>query len=118
MTKKQFIAYVEQDQEGCGYNIDCAKTLWKFKASTLSGAIEEAREKVVGTWDNEYQYFYDGSWEEDTIDKLTVFEVSHSEQAPLKMWYEEASKYKAEMLKKVKDEKELRQYEKLKKKYG
>lgn len=110
-----FIAHAVQEDEGCGYTISCGEALWILDATIKEEAIKELKRIVLGKWDNDEQDFDDQC---ETLEKLTLFEVSEKESMPIDTWYQEAEDFK--QLQKCLDnaEKDKAEYERLKAKFG
>lgn len=111
-----FVAYVNETDNGCDYTIACGKVLWELKANTREGALEELKERVLGTF-----YPDDGFWENAEVESdpvsILLLEISGAESVPVSEWYAQAKQMTAEARQRNKEEAERRQYEELKKKF-
>ena len=122
-----FIAYVVQKDKGCGYTIACGEALWRLDASTKTEAIEELKRKVLGEYlkvrrdyeeyPDEYDDWDPGYWDETSLGKLILFEVSDEDKIDISQWYRDA----AAEVEKIKHEEakvaEREEYERLRKKF-
>ena len=112
-----FIAHLIQAGEGCDYTIACGESLIKLKAKTEEGAIQELKNKIIGTWDQEEGDYEEGYHDDSELEKVTLYEVSNEITIPVEEWYEEAEKYKKEAEDKMENEAEKAEYERLKAKF-
>ena len=108
----RFIAYLEQEGEGCDYTIGCGVCLIEVGGDTHEEAVAELRQMV----------FEDGSGfgpdSENRLKCITLYEVADTDGIPIEEWY---AKYEAEQ-KRIAFEQasaaERAQYERLRQKYG
>jgi hypothetical protein len=113
-----FIAYVIQEAEGCDYSITCGKILWNLEATTKEDALKELKERIIGKFDESEGYFDLGYWEEHEIKRITLFEVKESTEIKTRQWYDEANEISKDWHSKIKENKELAEYKRLKDKFG
>lgn len=125
---KYLVLYTGYGQ-GCDYTIDCNKT-WSFiEAESMQDAIKELMGDNPEDWtDNEFDTFDYGyaEWlrcgtkDERSYSKIEIFEISNSfDLTPICYEYRSALKAREDVAKKKRsEEKERKEYERLKKKFG
>ena len=108
-----FIAHVKECGEGCDYTIGCGHRLITLQATTKEEAIIELKNSIMGEDDDdEYGlYCYD-------LEKITLYEVKEVTSMPIAEWYIDKKNAEEEELANQKEQEELKELERLQKKYG
>lgn len=112
-----YIAHLEQGG-GCDYTIGCGHKVVKLKATTPAEALAEVKRLVIGKYLPEDNCFEDGYWDERELQGVTLYEVSTVVKLPLKEWYQDAQNTLAGGKLKKKEEAELKEFERLQKKFA
>ena len=114
----RYIAHVVQEGESCDYMISCGETVWELEAENENAALIELKQRIIGVWDAAFNVYEDGYWNEDELERVTLFEVNKEISLPIKEWYRAARKYeKNQIAAKTQEDKERKEYERLKAKF-
>lgn len=114
-----FVLYLKQKGEGCDYTIGCGSQLIELpEAKTFEEALIIAGDIVTGKFiiDEEGGYFEDGYWDESEISYIRIFDDACG-KIDTKRWYDKAKKIESNHNQKIKNDKEYKQYLKLKNKF-
>lgn len=104
----KFICFIKQDGEGCDYTIGCGLNLLQLKSTNMDDAIQEMKDIIK----EEYNHY------ESKLGFCTVYEVSETHKLNVKGYYNQLESEKFELKKKLQEEKERQEFERLKKKFG
>lgn len=84
-----FIAYLEQEETGCDYTIDCGKELVRVGGSTFDEAAENLKNTILGEWDGRG---YNGPYytTQFRLARVTLYEVNSFAEMPVAALYQYA----------------------------
>ena len=119
-----YIGYVNETDRGCDYTIACGKKLLILESETYEGAVQELKEFVLGTFDPNDRADCGGwsRWSMSTYRfvSVTLYEVSpsHVFEMPINQWYDVAQQMAETAKRKLAEDDERKEFERLKTKFG
>jgi len=113
----EFLAWLQQNDDGCDYSIACGERVERITASSRDEAVEKLKRLIIGEWSNEILDFEDG-YRPGVIKLVALYQVGYEEIALISEWYEEAAERKEEARKDADRVKKRKEYERLKKEFA
>lgn len=111
-----YIAYVQQRDQGCDYTIGCGVMLWELEATNYENAMAELFDKILTPEEGE-DYFPYGPGSESMLESATLYEVSNVWEVPLEEWFQRAMNEKRARQDRKQEEFEKETYERLRRKF-
>lgn len=105
---KIYKAYLNQNNEGCDYTIGCGKTVIDIKASSMEEAKKKLAEKIVE----------ENSDDETLLQSAEIYEIEQVFRMDVISIYQEAKRLRDEERDRETSEKEKKEFERLKAKFG
>lgn len=108
----RFIAYLEQQGEGCDYTIGCGVRLVELGGSTRDEAIDELRRMI---FDDGSGYGPDADYR---LKSIAFYEVADADHIPIDRWYADYEAEQRRLALEHASAQERKLYEQLRRKYG
>lgn len=105
---KTYIAYLKQAGEGCDYTIGCGRTVIDISANSM----DEAQQKLVEIIADNYSH------DETMLKTAVIYEVLQLNMVDIKVLYQKIINDRNSEIKRIEEEKERQEFERLKSKYG
>lgn len=119
---KKFLVYVKQHGEGCDYTIGCGRKVFFIEARDMIQAKDRFTRMLSPEFgqDNQPEWTkdYGGYNGEMKLVSAQIFEVADEVKVDVAECYENIEKFKIEKALKAVEEKERKEFERLKAKYG